>query len=593
MSGFDFTPRALPPSLSALRPFDRTLARWVLAHGGSPALAELAALAAFAEAQGHACLQPGLSGMPAFDPALLETIAHEPMLGDGDAATPFVRDADGRFYLWRNFRHEQVAALHLARRRAAAAPPPPEALGADLDVLFGGGAQQPDPRQRAAVAAVAGRRLVLLTGGPGTGKTTTVLRMLLLLARRAAGAAPRIALAAPTGKAAQRLAESLRDGKARLAADLPADWQALLPQVREDEATTVHRLLGWHPALDRWRHGAGDPLPHDVVVVDEASMLDLAMLRALLDAVRPDATLVLVGDADQLGSVGAGSVLADLVAALGDDERGDLVRLSRVFRASAPLAGISAAVGAGDAAALQAAIDAAGPVASLHAIATPAALRAALHDWADAIAADWPRTGPDPRDPEAPAQAAAALSALRRMQLLCALREGPFGAEAANAILVERLRQRFGATGRGASFGGRALLVTHNDHARRLYNGDVGLELEAPDGRHWIWFPARAGEGGAGARAIAPAALPPHEPAFALTVHKSQGSEYEEVALLLPPDADNPILTRSLLYTGVSRARRRVELWAGPAALTACLARGQRRDGGLRDRLAPARGSEH
>jgi exodeoxyribonuclease V alpha subunit len=270
---------------------------------------------------------------------------------------------------------------------------------------------------------------------------------------------------------------------------------------------------------------------------------------------------------------------------LGDDERGDLVRLSRVFRASAPLAGISAAVGAGDAAALQAAIDAAGPVASLHAIATPAALRAALHDWADAIAADWPRTGPDPRDPEAPAQAAAALSALRRMQLLCALREGPFGAEAANAILVERLRQRFGATGRGASFGGRALLVTHNDHARRLYNGDVGLELEAPDGRHWIWFPARAGEGGAGARAIAPAALPPHEPAFALTVHKSQGSEYEEVALLLPPDADNPILTRSLLYTGVSRARRRVELWAGPAALTACLARGQRRDGGLRDRL--------
>lgn len=592
MSGFDFAPRALPPSLAALRPFDRTLARWVLAHGGSPALAELAALAAFAEAQGHACLQAGLSGMPVFDVDLLDSIADEAMLGNGGAPTPFVRDPGGRLYLWRNFRHEQVAAAHLARRRAAADPPPADALAADLDVLFGGAAQQPDPPQRAAVAAAAGRRLLLLTGGPGTGKTTTVLRMLLLLARRAADAAPRIALAAPTGKAAQRLAESLREGKARLAVDLPADWQGLLPQVREDEATTVHRLLGWHPALDRWRHGPGDPLPQDVVVVDEASMLDLAMLRALLDAVRPDATLVLVGDADQLGSVGAGSVLADLVAAMADDDRGDLVRLLRVFRASASLAGITRAIGVGDGVALRAAIDAAGPAASLQAVGTQAALRAALHDWADAIAADWPRTGPDPRDPDAAAQAAAALSALRRMQLLCALREGPFGAEAANRVLVERLRQRFGAPGRGASFGGRAVLVTHNDHARRIYNGDVGLELEAPDGRHWVWFPARAGEGGAGARAIAPAALPPHEPAFALTVHKSQGSEYDAVAVLLPPDAANPILGRELLYTAASRARESLSLWAMPAAMEACLSRAPRRGGGLHARLAEARGGD-
>ncbi|MCE3002316.1 MAG: exodeoxyribonuclease V subunit alpha [Xanthomonadaceae bacterium] len=588
MSGFDFAPRALPPSLGALRPFDRTLARWVLANGGSNALAEIAALAAFAEAQGHACLVPGLPGVPAFDPSLLDAAAGDPMLGDGGTPTPFVRDADDRIYLWRNFRHEQVAAAHLARRRAAAAPPSPEALAPDLAVLFGGAAQQADPLQRAAVAAVAGRRFVLLTGGPGTGKTTTVLRMLLLLARRTPGVPPRIALAAPTGKAAQRLAESLREGKARLAADLPADWQALLPGVNEGEATTVHRLLGWHPALDRWRHGPGDPLPHDVVVVDEASMLDLAMLRALLDALRPEATVVLVGDAEQLGSVGAGSVLADLVAALAHDDRGDLVRLSRVFRASAPLAGISAAVGAGDTTALRAALDAAGPAASIEAIGTAAAQRHALHGWADAIAAGWPRVGPDPRDPDAPAQAAAALAALRRMQLLCALREGPFGADAANALLVERLRDRFGVAGRGTSFGGRALLVTHNDHARRLYNGDVGLELEAPDGRVWAWFPARAGDGGAGARAIAPAALPPHAAAFALTVHKSQGSEYDAVAVLLPPDAAHPILGRELLYTAVSRARERLCLWATPAALDACLARAPRRGGGLRERLAQA-----
>ncbi|MFN9740194.1 MAG: AAA family ATPase, partial [Pseudomonadota bacterium] len=181
MSGFDFAPRELPSSFAALRPFDRALARWVLAYGGSPALAELAALAAFAEAQGHACLQAGLSGMPAFDVGLLDSIADEAMLGNGGAPTPFVRDPGGRLYLWRNFRHEQVAAKHLARRRAAADPPPADALAADLDVLFGAAAQQLDPPQRAAVAAAAGRRLLLLTGGPGTGKTPTVLRMLLLL----------------------------------------------------------------------------------------------------------------------------------------------------------------------------------------------------------------------------------------------------------------------------------------------------------------------------------------------------------------------------------------------------------------------------
>jgi exodeoxyribonuclease V alpha subunit len=585
VSGFDFRARALPEALAALRPFDRTLARWVLAHGGSPALAQLAALAAFAEAQGHACLVPGLPGVPAHDPALLASLAGEPLVGDGASCTPFVRDADGRFYLWRNFRHEQVAATQLARRRAMAAPPPAAALAADLDVLCAG-ALAADPLQRAAIAAAAGRRLLLLGGGPGTGKTSTVLRMLLLLLRRATGAPPRIALAAPTGKAAQRLAESLREGKARLGAELPDAWRDLLPRVREDEALTVHRLLGWHPALDRWRHDTRHPLPHDVVVVDECSMLDLAMLRALLDALRPEATLVLVGDPDQLGSVGAGSVLADLVAAIGAGDRGDLVRLTRVFRAGRALSGITAAIGAGAAAALDAALDAAGSAASIRPLAGASALRAALHDWADALAADWPRFGPDPAEPDAPARAAAALAALRRRQLLCALREGAWGAEAANRVLVERLRARFGEAGRGTSFAGRALLVTHNDPARRLYNGDVGIELEAPDGRLWAWFPAR--DGAAGARAIAPAALPPHAAGFALTVHKSQGSEYDAVAVLLPPDAEHPILGRELLYTAASRARSELALWATPQALATCLARTALRGGGLRARLDEA-----
>jgi exodeoxyribonuclease V alpha subunit len=580
---FDFRPRDLPGGVETLRAFDRLLARWVLAQGGSPMLAQFAAFAAAAEAQGHACLAPGQPGPPALDAESRSALLAEPLVGDGSIISAFVLDAADRFYLWRNYRHEQVAARAIEARRALAAPPPAGALDADLDVLFDGASATPDPLQRAAVAGVAGRRWFVLTGGPGTGKTSTVLRMLLLLARRAAPHAPLIGVAAPTGKAAQRIAASLREGKTRLAASLPPEWQALLPLVRDDAAMTVHRLLGWNPALDRWRHDARHPLPHDVIVVDEASMLDLSMLRALLDAVRPDATLVLVGDAGQLSSVGAGSVLADVVAGLAADARGDLVRLQRVFRAEHALVAVNEAAGAGDEVALRAAFGAAGDDAVLHEGVRAGTVRGLLHGWADRLAQTLPRRASDA------GEAAAALAVLGECQLLCALREGPFGAAQASEIIEQRLRLAFGAGARGPGFAGRAVLVTRNDPARRLYNGDVGLELEAPDGRIWVWFPMLADDGSASARALPPAALPPHESAFALTVHKSQGSEYGEVALLLPPEADNPILTRSLLYTGLSRARRRVELWAAPLALTACLARGQQREGGLRDRLVERR----
>lgn len=580
MSDFDFRPLDLPPSLEALRALDRALARWVVSQGGSLQLAELVAHASFAEAQGNTCIALSDAAPVALDAAALNALRTQAMVGDGSQPSAFVIDADARFYLWRNYRDEQQIAAAIAQRRGVPMPVVSTAVVNDAAQLFSGADHALTARQREAVAAVPGRRWFVLTGGPGTGKTSTVLRMLLMLARHAANGVPTIQVAAPTGKAAQRLTGSLREGIARLAATLGADWQPLLRCIPEDAAQTVHRLLGWQPAQDRYSHHRGNPLAADVVVIDEASMLDTAMLRALLDAVRPDATLILVGDAEQLSSVGAGSVLMDVVAAMEHEGARDLVRLHHVFRADSSLVAFNESIRSGDATSLLAAAAASQGRASMRAIETQTALQRGLHEWADAIAA-----APPPIASSIDI-VVAALGRLGQRQLLCALREGPFGALAANRCIEQRLRDRFGVDTDAGPFAGRAVLITRNDYARGLFNGDTGLVLAGADGALGVWFASPAADGSASARCVAPQSLPAHESAFALTIHKSQGSEYPQVAVLLPPERDHPILSRQLLYTGVSRARDAVALWGSPAAIDACLQRPLSRQGGLRARLA-------
>ncbi|WP_257388964.1 AAA family ATPase, partial [Tahibacter caeni] len=374
------------------RPLDRAVAQWVQVHGGSARLADVAGWASYADGLGDAALpllgaDAGRHGMTPPTRDDVDALRAEALVGDGKARTPFVLDADGRFAFWRNHAHETAIALHVAQRRQAAAPAAAASIAADLDALFG----HDDPaaqRQRDAVAAAVGRRLFVLTGGPGTGKTTTVLRLLLMLQRHAA-AAPAIQLAAPTGKAAQRLLQSLRAGKAALrsgAGALPAEWQPLLERIPEQTALTLHRLLGYEPRRNRFTRGRARPIAADIVVVDEASMLDLAMLRSLLDAVRDDAALILLGDADQLASVAAGSVLMDLVAALERERAPELVRLQHSFRAQRELARLNEAVREGDAAAFSAALAAAAPRAVLRPVADTAALRAFAQEWAAALA---------------------------------------------------------------------------------------------------------------------------------------------------------------------------------------------------------------
>jgi exodeoxyribonuclease V alpha subunit len=598
MSAYHFKP--LPDELAEApwRPLDRALLRWTVGHGGSPLLGRMAAWVSFADGEGDTALplvgaQAGRHGMPLLSPGQLAGLRAEPLVSAGERPAPFVLDAAGRFYLWRNHAQEVAVAGSLQQRRGGSRPTAVDP--ALLDELFQHDASPAVQRQREAVAAVAGRKLFVLTGGPGTGKTTTVLRMLLLLQRLAPDGAPTIQVGAPTGKAAQRLVHALRHGKQQLRDALPADWLPVLERVPEGEALTLHRLLGYDPRRNRFTRDAAHPIAADIVVVDEASMVDLAMLHALLRATRPDATLILVGDADQLTSVAAGSVLMDLVAAMETQHATDIVRLDHSFRAEQQLVPINRAVRAGDAGALRAAFDAAGAQARWQQVDGVESLRRALARWSDQLAAApirptlpprAPTTDGDVGDPRA-LVAVQALHALAQRQLLCALREDTFGALALNAWIEHRLKRAWAVPDERGWYPGRAVLITRNDYAARLYNGDVGLCLADADGTLRVWFETIDADGNASARSFAAGTLPAHEGAFAITIHKSQGSEYAEVAVLLPPDPAHRILSRQLLYTGLSRARQSVQLWAAESAVEAALAQPAQRAGGLADRLAP------
>jgi exodeoxyribonuclease V alpha subunit len=464
----------------------------------------------------------------------------------------------------------------------------------------------PTDHQAQAAALALRRALLLVTGGPGTGKTTTIARLLLLRiaqAQASATAAPRIALAAPTGRAAERMAESLRTAVARALGDgIDPALAAALPA----GASTLHRLLGVIPDLPRFRHDAGNPLPFDLIVVDEASMVDLPLMCKLVEAVADGTQLILLGDADQLPSVEAGDVLAAILQAAGpgdalqpDDAQalqpllghargatqsathsgglaGHRVHLLRGYRQAQgfALAPLADAVRAGDADTALALLRS-GELAGVHFHEDsddPLATRR------DALLAHW-RALADAADP------AAALRDAARLRLLTAVRAGAQGARGLNAR-IEQLLADSGAGARrlGAAapwFHGRLLLITENSYRHGLFNGDVGICLRDTQGALVAWF---EGEGDGQVRGFHPAALPAHESAFAMTVHKAQGSEFDEVWLQLP-SRDARVLSRELVYTGITRARQRLHLAASETVLRAALARHAARISGLAWRL--------
>ncbi len=554
-----------------LRGLDLALAKLVRQRTGSVSLARLCAWLSAAERQGHAALDVDAEQLHS---ALHDYPKAQAWVGNGETVTPLVW-ADERLSLWRNWQHEAIVADAL-RERCAEPVEPSAPLQAALDQLH----PHPDSAdQRRALSAALSSRFFVLTGGPGTGKTSTVLRLLLLLQlQRGKGEGPlRYALAAPTGKAAARVAQALRRGRRELAGQLTEQSSRTLLEQLPEEASTLHRLLAYNPGSDRFERNRRRPLGADVVVVDEASMVDLALMRALVDALAPSATLVLVGDADQLVSVSAGSVLADVVSAASDPRsplRHGVGRLRHVWRTGSGLASVYALLRDGDLSGLNEALkqpDRYG--CRLLACLDAEQLTRRVDHW---LSSDSVLASLQPGDDLAPDLG---LQLMARHQLLCATRSGPFGATAINAQIDARLRQRRGNSAQW--YPGRRVMITHNDHARRLYNGDVGVAL-VDQGSLRICFESSAT---GAARWLLPQELPEHELAFAMTIHKSQGSEYEHVAVILPPDPQHPLLSRQLLYTAVSRARSSAQLWSSGDAIAAALARVLRRQGGLAQRL--------
>lgn len=475
-----------------------------------------------------------------------------------------LRVHDGRLYLDRYWREERQVAEDLmgmvgegTGASGATGDDPGASEVTDLDRLFPAGYDE----QRDAAKLALRQRLTVLTGGPGTGKTTTVARLLALLAEQAEkrGAPPlRIALAAPTGKAAARLQDAVQGQIDQLQ---PVDRH----RIAGLRATTMHRLLGSRPdSSSRFKHHRENRLPHDVIVVDETSMVSLTMMARLLEAVRPDARLLLVGDPDQLASIDAGAVLADLVDGLGGHGDVRIAELRTSHRFGETIGTLAAAIRAGDAdRAVEVLRDGGdhiewleGPEADLREVLLPRAL--AVHRAAQLGAAD------------------IALADLDEHRLLCAHRHGPYGVTHWNRQVERWLAEATGEQVWSTWYVGRPILVTANDYGLGLYNGDTGVTVLTDTGLR----AAIAGNG----KSFATGRLSDVETMHAMTIHKSQGSQADEVTVLMPP-VDSRLLTRELFYTAVTRAEEKVRVVGTEDEVRAAIERRAQRATGLASRL--------
>lgn len=515
----------------------------------------------------------------------LNLLRASPLVGEAGDFTPLILDGQ-RLYLARYQAYEQQLAEQLLARSAALPAVDEAVLGQTLERLFAFNTQQPDWQRLAAAQAVR-RNLAVISGGPGTGKTTTVVRLLAALLEQPGGEQLAIGLGAPTGKAAARMAEAIRNAKAALPVS------DAVKQMLPEEARTLHRLLGSRGDSPQVRHTAANPLPLDVLVVDEASMVDLALMAKLVDALPPKARLILLGDKDQLAAVEAGAVFAELCEGRGFDAHAaaDLQRITgQKVEVQPPASKLGDAVvllthshrfagdsGIGELARRINAGDVPGTLSLLRESRADLAWQAEPNatDLLERLTQGYAGyfQAVKSADPEA------AFTAFNDFRVLTAQREGPWGVAGINEALEARIRRRQQVASRERWYAGRAVMVRQNDYALGLFNGDIGICLPTEHGLR-VFF-----EGEQGFRPFAPARLPSHDSAFAMTVHKSQGSEFSEVLLALP-EQPSPLLTRSLFYTGITRAKHKVEIWGLPQRLSEAVATRAERAAGLAERLA-------
>ena len=612
-----------------IRRLDAALARFVadVAPSADGVVLLATALVAHLEGQGHTCLaldalvadpagtvgwsdharlalEARLAEMPRDATGWIDALSRcEAVSRDRAGGEPLVL-VGSRLYLRRYWHYERRVAAGVKARLAVVETVDEAATRSWLDRLF------PDPSdgdaidwQKVACAIALRGRLAIVTGGPGTGKTFTAARFLALLyATSSERDTLRIALTAPTGKAAARLEQSIAAALAGLRVDesLPGLNARIAP------ARTLHGLLGTRPGTRRFRHDASSPLAVDVVVVDEASMVHVEMMQALLDALPPQARVLLLGDKDQLASVEAGAVLGELcrdadraryspdtvryvdatcAQRIPEEDREDdgpplaqrtvMLRGSRRF--SNDIGALAQAVNAGDATTATALLSAGGGATGWTSSASPqAVVDLALVGYracVDAIHRGAASPSPDDRS----AWIRAVVAAFERFRVLCAVREGEWGVAGLNRAIAARLAHDGLLAAESEWYEGRPVMVTRNDADLGVFNGDIGIALRSARGADLrACFVV-----GSQVRTIGVGRLGPVETAFAMTVHKSQGSEFDHTVLVLPP-AGSPVITRELVYTGITRARSAFTLVsAGSATLVDAIARTTRRSSGL------------
>ena len=602
------------PTAEVLAPIDRHFAG-LLARlsGNAPEVKLAAALVSHHRRLGNICvdleeyerkppaveiaIELGIASWPDRS-NLCQGLKSSPVVGQPGDFKPLILDGQGRLYLHRYWKYESELAASIARLAAGNPPSLDQSkLKKGLAALFPKPTGSDIDWQMVAAFAAVRRRLCIISGGPGTGKTRTVVVVLALLLEQ--NPAMRIALAAPTGKAAARLQEAVKKARATLYCEQVT--KDLLP----GEASTIHRLLGSIPDSAYFRHNAENPLPFDAVVVDEASMVDLALMAKLVAAIPLSGRLILLGDKDQLASVEAGAVLADLCnggeqrrcssqfkeefdalsdqklpsgpASGGVSELADcIVELRRNYRfgEKSSIHRLSRAVNAGE---VESAFDvlresksATGSEVSWNSLPSPAALKGALK----------PHVLRRYREYLQAANPTEALNAFGRFRILCAVRKGPYGVENLNRLVEEILTEAGLINASGRFYAGRPVMVVRNDYNLKLFNGDIGFVRmnEKNELRACFAGPYQI------LREVMPLRLSEHETAYAMTVHKSQGSEFERVLLILPRD-DSTVLTRELIYTGLTRASAEVELWADPEIFVTAVRRKIARRSGLREAL--------
>ena len=579
-----------------------------LAHDDSRELLLGCALASRAVGQGDVCLVlphyagqmllwPELGRGAVFAPELTawrRVLQRSRVVGAPGEFKPLVLDEQDRLYLYRYWNYENQLAAALRQRAEQLYEVDETRLQTGLQRLF----PPPHPAavdwQKVAAALAVLRGFSVISGGPGTGKTTTLARILALLIEQLDGKAPRIRLAAPTGKAAARMQEAIRASKEKLAGLLEPAILTAIPE----EASTLHRLLGSQPDGVYFRHHRDNPLSVNVLVIDEASMVDLALMTKTVWALPPQARLILLGDKDQLSSVEAGTVLGELCAQAGDyspafawrltaltgetlrpdEARPQLLQDSIVllqhsyrFGGDSGIGRLAEAVNRGDEQAIQALrsqtladVDWCSPVAMPEQVLLERMLQG-YGSYLQQVRVQTP--------------VAEVFAAFQEYQVLCPQRTGPTGVENLNVLLENQLKwHRTGSEW----YPGRPVMITRNDYQLRLFNGDIGIALSDPEraDRLRVYFQETDGS----LRSFPITRLPAYEPVFAMTIHKSQGSEFDEVLLVLPLE-DSRVMTRELIYTGITRARKRVTLWGDPNLLLQAVRKSVQRSSGLQEKL--------